>query len=315
MVKRKKVLYILLGSLLICLTGAAFYLHTCLSWPDTKKDRWSIGIYTGSSPFKLHSPENIKNPVLTARDVKDAPTLFVADPFIFHENSKWYLFFEIKNHLNFRGEIGLAESPDGFHWTYKQEVLREPFHLSFPNVFKYDNDYYMIPESFHAKSIRLYKADQFPNKWSLAGILVKGRYVDPVLLNYQGKWWLFAGNPPHNLLYLFYADNLGGPWIMHPKCPLVKSPHTASPAGKILQYQGRIFRFAQDTKVIYGNTVRAFEITKLTPTEYEEKAIPENPILSASGMGWNRDGMHTFNLIQLGPKQWIASVDGFGYPY
>ena len=103
--------------------------------------RWSIGIYTGESPFNFISPENVVNPVLTAKDVTDVSAFYVADPFMINENSTWYMFFEVVNIKTFQGDIGLAISNDGFNWTYKQIVLDEQFHLSYPYIFKWRNDY------------------------------------------------------------------------------------------------------------------------------------------------------------------------------
>jgi hypothetical protein len=34
---------------------------------------WSIGIYTGPSPFELRADVGIRNPVLTSADVSDVP--------------------------------------------------------------------------------------------------------------------------------------------------------------------------------------------------------------------------------------------------
>jgi len=61
------------------------------------------------------------NPVLTASDVTDREATFVADPFLFHEGSTWYMFFEVLSNLG--EQIGLASSSDGLHWTYQQIVL------------------------------------------------------------------------------------------------------------------------------------------------------------------------------------------------
>ncbi len=47
--------------------------------------------------------------------------------------SNWFTFFEVLSREYGRGEIGLAASVDGFEWQYRQIVLREPFHLSYPN--------------------------------------------------------------------------------------------------------------------------------------------------------------------------------------
>ena len=66
---------------------------------------WSIGIYTGDSPYHLSSAQ-ISNPVLTAESVTDIPAAFVADPFIL----KGHMFFEVLRDDSPKGEIGLAQA-------------------------------------------------------------------------------------------------------------------------------------------------------------------------------------------------------------
>jgi hypothetical protein len=61
------------------------------------EETWSIGIYEGSDPFKMSPVTDIKNPVLTAKDVTDVDAIFVADPFIIADNNKYYMFFEVLN--------------------------------------------------------------------------------------------------------------------------------------------------------------------------------------------------------------------------
>src|ERR1700757_5102498 len=73
---------------------------------------WSIGIYSGRSPFDL-APRQSKNPVLTRKSVLDVAAAFVADPFMLHVNHVWYMFFEVMNWRANKGEIGLATSEDG----------------------------------------------------------------------------------------------------------------------------------------------------------------------------------------------------------
>src|SRR5689334_17430674 len=99
---------------------------------------WSIGIYTGNSPYDLSPAAEVSNPVLTAANVTDIPAAFVADPFMLRN----HMFFEVLRNDRPIGEIGLATSDDGFAWTYKQIVLREDFHLSYPYVFEWENAVY-----------------------------------------------------------------------------------------------------------------------------------------------------------------------------
>src|SRR5262249_62359225 len=56
---------------------------------------WSIGIYTGKSPFALRPPAGVVNPVLTAQHVTDVRARYVADPFMLRHESSWYMFFEV----------------------------------------------------------------------------------------------------------------------------------------------------------------------------------------------------------------------------
>ena len=108
----------------------------------------------------------IRNPVVSQNDVSDVRARFVADPFMVNQDGHWYMFFEVMNQDTNRGAIGLAISEDGFHWEYRQIVLREPFHLLYPHVLHWDGEYYMTPETLEANSVNLYRADPFPTQWT-----------------------------------------------------------------------------------------------------------------------------------------------------
>ena len=278
-----------------------------------RRDRWSIGIYVGDSPFHFYPPKNIKNPVLTREDVTDRKADFVADPFMVNEQGIWYMFFEVLNRTTQKGEIGFAVSNDGFHWVYQQIVLTEPFHLSYPYVFKWENEFYMIPESYQKKAIRLYRAVRFPDKWVFERDLLTGSDLfDPSIFYYAKKWWLFVCTALQNdVLKLFYADNFKGPWVEYPANLLISgNSHTARCGGRVLVQDNRIIRYAQDDYPVYGGCLNGFEITKLTTTDYEEKEYQINPILEASRKDWNKDGMHHIDPHFLSEDRWIACVDG-----
>src|SRR5690242_222164 len=84
---------------------------------------WSIGIYSGATPFALRPEGGADNPVLTARQVSDREAEFVADPFMVRAGASWQMFFEVMNRATGRGEIGLASSADGLRWSYQGVVL------------------------------------------------------------------------------------------------------------------------------------------------------------------------------------------------
>ncbi len=274
---------------------------------------WSIGIYTGASPLRLRPAAGVVNPILTREDVHDVPARFVADPFMVRRAGVWYMFFEVLNQATDKGEIGLATSSDGLSWTYQQIVLAEAFHLSYPYVFQWQRDYYMVPETLGAQAVRLYRAESFPTRWSCVASLVEGTCADPTIFRGDDKWWMFACTTPyqHDTLRLYFADELFGPWREHPLNPIVSgNKHNARPAGRVLTFDGKIIRFSQDCVPAYGTQVRAFEILELTTTSYVEEEVRCSPVLVASGAGWNAAGMHHVDAHLCEDGSWIACVDG-----
>jgi len=283
--------------------------------PPKSTDRWSIGIYAGRSPFDLNPAPAVVNPVLNAGDVTDVDAAFVADPFMIREDGYWHMFFEVLNREHQRGEIGWATSPDGISWSYQRIVLREPYHLSYPHVFRWQGAWFMIPETLGANGIQLYQATRFPTEWRSVAVLVSGQFADPTIFRYRGRWWLFACPRPygHDALSLFLARDLSGPWIEHPQSPIIDGDRsTARPAGRVTEFPNRVVRYAQDCLPEYGSQVRAFEISRLDETTYVERQAPRSPILTAGETGWNRFGMHHLDLHQLSEREWIACVDGKG---
>jgi len=273
---------------------------------------WSIGIYSGNSPLRLAPLPGIINPVLTAKHITDVPARYVADPFMVQSGNAWHLFFQVMNSSTGKGEIGHATSANGRYWQYRRIVLRENFHLSFPCVFRWNNDCYMVPETTQAGSIRLYRAASFPRQWEYVKDLVEGRHADPSLFYHQGKWWMFACPSPqqHDALCLFYSHSPHATWVEHPRSPIVLGNNRiARPGGRVLPWQGGLVRFAQDCYPTYGNRVRAFYISELTSRTYVEHEVSESPVLAGSGSGWNAFGMHHVDAQYAGHSRWLACVD------
>jgi hypothetical protein len=262
-------------------------------------------------PFNLVDPKGITNPVLTAADVTDRDAQFVADPFLYHESNIWYMFLEVFDRQT-GGDIAVATSPDGYKWKYDRIVLDEPFHLSYPYVFKADGDYYMIPESHQPEDVRVYKAENFPYDWRyVATILNRHKWVDPSILYRDGRWWLFVSDTENSTLFLFSSKSLTGHWEEHPMSPVIQnSSRDARPGGRVFVYDGdKIIRVAQS----YGDvlSVRAYQVDVLTTKEYSEHEIAESPILEPgkNPEAWYAAGMHQFDPWWTGEK-WIVVYDG-----
>ena len=291
-------------------------LHNIYMQQLQRSQVWSIGIFVGLSPFSISPLRTTSNPVLTRDDVTDVPAAFVADPFLVRTADKWHMFFEVLNWRTGKGEIGWATSNDGAKWHYEKIILAEPFHLSYPYTFFWKGDYYMVPESHEAQSVRLYRAKHFPAEWEfVATLLDGGMFQDPSIVRFQDHWYLFAETSPeikNDTLRLYLADGLHGPWREHPKSPLrVNDPRLSRPAGRVVAYGDKLIRFAQDCTTDYGRAVHAISVTKLTPTDYEECELSNNPLLSAGPEAWRAEGMHHLDARPRSDGSWLAAVDGW----
>jgi len=275
--------------------------------------RYAIGILTGSSLSELSTPKGVVNPVLSPEAVTDVRASAVADPFLFRRQEKWHMFMEVKNRARRRGEIGLATSLDGLKWCYQEIVLREPFHLSYPFILECQGEIWMIPETSKDRSVRLYRATDFPTQWKFEKRLLEGlSFSDPTVFSYKDSWWMFVCRNESEDLLLYYADALTGLWHQHPRSPVVYAqPDKARCAGRPVRHNGKLIRFAQDCSTEYGKTVRAFQIERLDREEYFETELKESPILFPSGKGWNEHGMHHIDMQSQSDGYYLAAVDGW----
>ena len=305
---------ILLLAALVAIIGAALVLINRHPITITTENDWAIGIYSGGSFYDLNPMPGIQNPVIRHTDVTDVKADSVSDPFMVRVNGRWHLFFEVINALRQKGEIGYAASDDGLNWKYEKIVLRESHHLSYPYVFHWDGQFFMIPESAEAQAVSLYRADPFPFCWTLLTRILEGPFVDTCVFHAKETWWMLTCSKPttHDELRLYFSDYLAGPWKEHPVSPIVQGdPSKARPGGRVLQDKDLIIRFAQNDRRTYGRGVRAFFIRELTRTSYIEEGFKFNPIVSAQGSGWNRHGMHHVDVHEISAGKWIAAVDGY----
>jgi len=282
---------------------------------DFRPHLWSIGILEGPDLLHMEQAKQLRRPAFTGADIPSPPTAFVADPFLVKNGDGYLLFFELMNKLSGRGEIGVADSPDGKSWKYMQQVLVEPFHLSYPFVFEEGGEHYMIPESRAARQVRLYKATKYPMEWRLEKVLFDGNYADPSIVKYQNRWWIFAEKSPYSLA-IWYADSLLGEWMEHRQSPFYwRDKSRTRPGGRPVVVDGKLIRFSQDNRGGYGKRLRAFQVDKLSTTEFEEQALMPDPLLAPTGNGWRFNGMHHFAPILRTDGSWIAAVDGNGIPH
>lgn len=227
------------------------------------------------------------------------PDRFWADPFVVARDNRYYVFIEELLYETRKGHIAvLVMNKDG---TFEPAVpiLEAPYHLSYPFVFEFENNTYMIPESKANRTIELYKCTAFPYEWEFQKNLMEDcSAVDATLFQWQGKWWMFVnqieteGGSMWDELFLYSSESpLSGNWTAHPRNPVVSDVKSARPAGCLFVRDGRLYRPSQNCSRHYGYGFNICEITNLTETDYEEK------IVARVEPKWNKNiiSTHTIN--------------------
>ncbi len=222
-----------------------------------------------------------------------------ADPFPVVRQGRLFVFFEAVRRSPKRGWIAVMERrPDGT-WTEPVDVIKRPYHLSYPFVFEHEGQWWMIPESRQDRSVQLFRCTAWPHGWAFEKHLMADvEASDCTLLQHGGRWWLFCaqpevpGGPDHSRLHLYHSRSpLSAKWTPHPANPVVEDIRSARPAGRIFAEGGKLVRPAQDCSERYGYALRLQEITHLGEKRYAER--PLKTYLPEAFPG--AIAMHTFN--------------------
>ena len=116
-----------------------------------------------------------------------------ADPFIVAHENQYHIFIEEKMYATGRGRIACLTLDKVAICKSRQVVLERPYHLSYPFIFEYHGETYMLPETAQNRTLEIYRCVRFPDQWELANDIDDGIYaVDATLFEYENKWWLFA---------------------------------------------------------------------------------------------------------------------------
>ncbi|TQD95096.1 hypothetical protein C1H46_019302 [Malus baccata] len=339
--------FVLFGSVATVYVWFAFppyYARASLASPsmlgcqEDNEGSWSLGIFFGDSPFSLKPIEAmdvwrdktaawpVANPVVTCSSVSDAgfPSNFVADPFLYVQGDTFYLFYETKNSITLQGDIGVSKSIDkGATWQQLGTALDEEWHLSYPYVFNYLGQIYMMPEGGMKGDVRLYRALNFPLQWTLERVIMKKPLVDSFIIDYNGAYWLFGsdntgfGTTKNGQLEIWYSSSPLGPWKPHKKNPIYNGDKSfgARNGGRPFFYNGNLYRVGQDCGETYGRRVRTFKVEVLTKDDYKEVEVPLGLIEPSKGRNaWNGARYHHLDVQQLNTGEWVGVMDGDRVP-
>lgn len=264
--------------LLLLYTGSMAFrmVGKALSRAVGMRAQWQLQL--SRSGWRQHGPANLtplSNPAAHYR----------ADPFVVSHGGRTVILAEEYPNVRQMGHIMALEVLPSGQILELGVCLQEPFHLSFPYVFKCDGQLYMCPESNEASQIRVYRCVEFPLHWELDTVIMEGvAACDTVLFERDGLWWMMTNMDSSGTntdfcseLHLFWADHpLSKDWHAHPLNPVVCDGRHARNGG-FLREGDRIYRVAQGHAYgVYGKSHTVYEITTLTQTAYVETLAHRN---------------------------------------
>lgn len=229
------------------------------------------------------------------REVRTPENIWVADPFVYEVEGQSYLFTEVFLKDKNKGAIGYFRFIEG-EPIYQGIAIEQPYHMSYPCIFHHKGTFYMIPETSANKSIEMYRAERFPDKWVIDTVLQKGeKCVDTTVR--------FYGETPQ----LFTYRMTNGEWkliqynldMSQKKLEFISETRYRSncgrPAGFFFGNEKKL-RPAQNCSRMYGEEIIVYTVDSVSP--YREH---ENYRIQISDIGTDRkyNRIHTINSNEI----------------
>jgi hypothetical protein len=150
----------------------------------------------------------------------------------------------------------------------------------------------MLPETAENGTVELYRCEELPSRWRLERVLLMNvRAYDATLWQQGERWWMFVSIAPQGTdgndeLHLYSSSVTPlGPWIPHPKNPVVVDTRRARSAGPLFMLDGTLYRPSQDCSGAYGHSISINRVDALDEQDYRETPVERiEP-------GWRRDIM------------------------
>lgn len=220
--------------------------------------------------------------------IKTPKGIWIADPTLYTVDGEHYLFVEVYEEKKEKAAIGYYHFENN-QPVYKGIIIENSYHMSYPNVFKYDGVHYMIPESSANDSISLYRSEHFPDKWTKAADLIKGeKFVDStVVSNEKGLFILSYRVAKSGWELVEFSLDMEN-YCLKEESVIHYDTNVGRPAGYIFDVNKRP---AQDSRKKYGENLLVYEVDSFVPyKEHLIKIISTHSVNTAE----NYDRVHTY---------------------
>lgn len=259
------------------------------------EDGWNVAYRTLPEGSIL---SDIESPFIT---IPNTWRTWEADPFIFSYKEQVYIFAEMFDYIQRRGSIGYTKWENGKFTTWKK-IICESFHMSYPYVFEWNGEIYLLPETSESQKMLLYKAVKFPEQWECIKVLAEDvMWVDTTFLMRGESLYAIttdiANEEAHKDYLLRFNDKLD---IIEKKLIKERCTKISRSGGRFLINDEKAIRVTQDCSRRYGE---ALIFSELEFDDLLEKGVDRvisqiypDQIKTHKNREWI--GVHTYNAIQ-----------------
>ena len=196
---------------------------------------------------------------------------WVADPFLFEYQGEHYLFCEQYDKKAGKAGIGYFIFENGIPRN-KGIIISQPYHMSYPCVFSYNDVIYMIPETSANKTIELYRAVDFPHQWKLEEVLLRGeQYVDSTVFKADGKTYLLSYIKHEGAWHLDTFELDIEKAQLDKVSRMTYWENVGRPAGSVIYVDGGLLRPAQDCSKKYGDAMLMYKMVGFRDGIFDEQ--------------------------------------------
>lgn len=243
--------------------------------------------YTWDIAYTSFNNSIIEKGIGSYRIIKNPyKTKWFADPFILKEGSgeMELLVEEFDSNVN-RGRIAKIVIDKITNCIIDCSIILElPTHLSFPVIYRVNNEIIVHPENSASGASYMYRYDKIKNELVDPVCVLNEPVVDAIIRQDEDRYYMYATrlpDPNGSLLKCYVADNLMGTYQFVKDIEF--NNNSARMAGHFINYEGKKIRPAQDCDGDYGKAVIFYdnhqEINRVGP-----KSIKYS-------------GVHTFNTF------------------
>lgn len=233
---------------------------------------------------------------------------FFADPFLLEvSEDKIEVLVEEFLYSKWKGTITqLTVSRKDYRLIKRKNLLESDTHLSFPYIYKENNETYVIPENSQSGTLLIYRYDKATQTMEYIRELIHAPIVDPVIFKSGTTYYLICTSlefDEDKALLLYHSDNLFGPYQPFTQNPVKLDITSARPGGGVHTVNDKLYRCAQNSENSYGASLAICHI----------RSIGKNIFQEETALRMLPDSVYKHGLHTLDYKEGICVVDGLNY--